>query len=413
MPSPLPLVFASHYVPLDLIAGAPIRTHRLLMGLSAEFDVTAVTFEPLERDGRISYSQLAARYPGVSPVTVPGPRRRSKRAEQSLGLARRESYTWGRWHTQAYERVLRDVVRRVRPSIVHFNDLGVALSGPVDMGINVYAAHNVESRVARGAAAMTSGPRKLFAEVESRKIRREESRVWQQMDLCLGVSEIDAAAIRAGGAPRVNVCPVGTDAVEQHSTPRRGPDEPLRLIFVGSRYHPNEHGLAWFVEHVLPRVRSAVPAVLEVVGTKPRRAVEAPGVIYVGPVASLDPHYDRAHAAIVPIFYGSGVRGKVVEAMAYGRPVVSTALGVEGLPVQPGVHYVQADDRDGFARALIDLADRLTRPPNDLSAMVAAARLIAQRHFWPTVVADLVKLYRSEIEQRESRPTARMRRSAR
>jgi glycosyltransferase involved in cell wall biosynthesis len=74
---------------------------------------------------------------------------------------------------------------------------------------------------------------------------------------------------------------------------------------------------------------------------------------------------------------------------------------------------VQAEDRDSFARALIDLADRLTRPPDELSAMLAAARLLAQRHFWPTVVADLVKLYRSEIEQREGRPTARMRGSAR
>jgi glycosyltransferase involved in cell wall biosynthesis len=407
------LVFASHYAPADLIAGAPIRTHRLLTGLSAEFETTLVTFEPRRSDGgRIAGPEPVERSPGWSIVTVPPPRRRSKRAAQLAGLASRGSYAWGRWQTPAYERALRDVVRRVRPDIVHFNDLGVALCGPVGTAVNVYGGQNVEHRVAQGAASVAAGARRVFAAVEAKKIRREETRVWRQMDLCLAVSELDAAAFRAGGARRVEVCLVGIDPVEPRPEPRRRPDEPLRLIFVGSNYHPNVHGLAWFIEHVLPAVQRAVPAILEVVGTKPDRAIEAPGVTYAGPVSSLDPHYDRAHVAIVPIFYGSGVRGKVVEAMAYGRPVVSTALGVEGLPVQPGEEYVHADGAEGFARALVGLAERIVDPADDIRTMLAAARLLAERHFWPTVVGDLVRLYRAAIEEPEREARANRRRVA-
>jgi polysaccharide biosynthesis protein PslH len=410
MPSRAPLLFASHQAPLELVAGAPIRTDRLLSGLSVEFDVTLVTFEPPPHDGhRARSSEIAARYPGVFLVTVPLPRRPSKRVAQVVGLASRRSYAWGRWQTRAYERAIRDVVRHVEPAIVHFNDLAVALPGPVGTAVNVYAGQNVEYRVAQGAASVGAGARRAFAALEAKKIRREESRVWRGMDLCLAVSELDAAAYRAGGARRVEVCPVGIDPVEPRLAPRRRPDEPLRLLFVGSNYHPNVHGLAWFVEHVLPTVQRTVPAILEVVGTKPARAVEAPGVIYAGPVPSLDPYYDRAHVAVVPIFYGSGVRGKVIEAMAYGRPVVSTALGVEGLPVKPGVHYVHGEDPAGFARALIGLAERLVGPADDVTTMLTTARGLAERHFWPTVVADLIRLYRQVIEEPAQASRARAR----
>jgi glycosyltransferase involved in cell wall biosynthesis len=395
------VVFVSHYAPLVLAAGADIRTHRLLTGLSAEFDVTFVTFEPAGVDGRtVAPSELAAAFPEISLVTAPPPRQRNKRAAQALTIAGHSSYTWGRWATPAFRFVLRDAVKRVNPAIVHFNDLAVALAGPVEAGLNVYSSQNVEHRVIRGAAEMTQGARKLFALIEAPKTRLEEKRVWQAMDVCLAVSELDAATIRAGGSRRVEVCLVGTDPVRLYPPPRRAADDPFRLVFVGSSYHPNEHGIAWFIERVLPAVRTAVPTVLEVVGMKPSRTLDAPGVVCTGQVPSVEPHYERAHAAIVPIFYGSGVRGKVVEAMAYGRPVVSTALGVEGLPVGPGMHYLRADDEDTFARALIELAERLRSPAGDLIAMLRAARTLAERHFWPSVVADLVALYRRETDAR-------------
>jgi glycosyltransferase involved in cell wall biosynthesis len=402
MPGRPRLVFASHYAPLTLTAGAPIRTYRLLTGLSAHFDVTFVTFaiDPYDAHA-LTHAEVAHRFGGLDVVTVPAPRLTAKRVAQLRGIAGPKSYAWGRWHVPAYQQTLRDVVRRCTPTIVHFNDLGVALSGPVDVPLNVYAAQNIEHRIAEGAARRASGARKVFAAVEAPKIRREEHRVWREMALCLAVSELDAAAMRAGGARRVELCPVGTDPVLARRPPRRDPQDPLRLIFVGSRYHPNEHGLAWFISDVFPRVARVQPTVLEVVGPKPERPLEAQGVTYTGPVPSLDPHYDRAHAAIVPIFYGSGVRGKVVEAMSYGKPVISTGLGVEGLPVQPGVHYVHADDAAAFARALVRLADQLRGPSDEIVAMLAAARLLAERHFWPAVIADLIALYATKVERRE------------
>ena len=86
--------------------------------------------------------------------------------------------------------------------------------------------------------------------------------------------------------------------------------------------------------------------------------------------------------------------------MAYGRPVVSTSLGVEGLELQAGTHYLRADDPDTFARVLVSLAERLEEDDLELERMLSAAREVAERHFWPAVVDRLQAMYRAEIERR-------------
>jgi len=220
------------------------------------------------------------------------------------------------------------------------------------------------------------------------------------MDLCLAVSELDANAMDAGNAHDVEICLVGTDPVPSYGLRPRTRNEPLRILFVGAgSYQPNEQGIAWFIENVFPNVRDAIPAVFDVVGPPPNRPIRARGVTYRGYVPSLDSFYRDAHVAIVPIFFGSGSRGKIVEAMAYGTPVVSTAVGAEGLHVKPDEHYIGADTAEQFVTALVRLADRLSAPDGEMERMLQAARAAAERHFWPNVVSALVETYRSRIDR--------------
>jgi glycosyltransferase involved in cell wall biosynthesis len=175
-------------------------------------------------------------------------------------------------------------------------------------------------------------------------------------------------------------------------------------VFVGSgAFDPYERGLAWFVRNVIPRLRDRVPVEFDVVGERPSRPVPAPGVAYVGHVPAVRPWYERAHAAVVPLFEGSGTRLKIVEAMAQGRPVVSTTLGASGLPLSSDVHYLRADDADAFVTALAALAKNIERGDGAVDAMLDRARSAITSLFWPTIVDRLVDLYRGEIEQRARR----------
>ena len=107
--------------------------------------------------------------------------------------------------------------------------------------------------------------------------------------------------------------------------------------------------------------------------------MQAKGVRYVGRVPSVEPFYSASHGVVVPVFEGSGTRLKMLEAMAYGRPVISTSLGAEGLPVVAGEHFLQADDPESFAAAAVRLAGWYLHPEDgQTSRLIANAREAAR-----------------------------------
>jgi glycosyltransferase involved in cell wall biosynthesis len=134
------------------------------------------------------------------------------------------------------------------------------------------------------------------------------------------------------------------------------------LLFVGSLgYYPNEDAVRFFVSEVLPKLRR-VRGDLEllVVGAEAssrlRRMLKtAPGVRWLGAVASLDEFYSRATAVIVPLRAGGGTRLKVLEAFAKARPVLSTSTGVAGLAVRPGIHFLLADSPEEWVSRCLTL----------------------------------------------------------
>ncbi len=273
----------------------------------------------------------------------------------------------------------------------------MALWGPVPDSFSVYGSHNVDQRVIAAEAEAASGLRHLFARVDARKVAREEIEVWRRMPLCLAVSDLDARTMRDAGARRVEVVPNGTDAVEPLPMRYREDDEPLRILFIGSgSYRPNERGIEWFVDAVLPELRSRLPVRFEVVGKPPQQPLSDPDVTYVGTVPSVRPHYERAHVTVVPLFQGSGTRLKVVETLALGRPLVSTPIGAEGLGLVPGRHFLEGRDAAGFVRALEEVAEDLSRRSGRTDAIVAAGMEAVATLTWERIGARLADLYLAE-----------------
>jgi glycosyltransferase involved in cell wall biosynthesis len=119
-------------------------------------------------------------------------------------------------------------------------------------------------------------------------------------------------------------------------------------------------------------------------------------------VPSVEPFYEASHGVVVPVFEGSGTRLKILEAMAYGRPVISTSPGAEGLPIVPGEHFLLADDPEAFAVAAAQLAEWSWSPGDDeVNRMIASAGEAVRRLLWPAITEQLVGLYRSELERLE------------
>jgi polysaccharide biosynthesis protein PslH len=395
------LVFATRRPPYPVDNGARIRANRLIHALAREFDVVLVTprHAPGSGDHAVEPADVAAVLPDSVRIAWTEGLTASRRAGQLASIPHRRSYEFGRYATPALTRVLRAELAGAARTVLHLDDPGVALAARgLEASLVAFAPHNVEHRIiAAAAASASSRPRRALLSLEARKIAVEERHLWRESDLCVAVSPLDAELMRGAGARDVVIAPNGTDPVQAKPVMRRSVPGPVQLLFVGSCYYgPNERGLSWFVREALPAVRERVAVAFDVVGRPPQRPVAAPDVHYVGSVPSVEPHYARAHAVVVPLFEGSGTRLKVVEAMAHGRPVISTGLGAEGLPVRPGEHFLRAETPREFAEAVARV-DRWMAGSDELDGLLARAGGVARELLWPEIGAALAAEYKERL----------------
>ena len=244
--------------------------------------------------------------------------------------------------------------------------------------------HNLLSVRFRQRAAVSTKPRvRRLWEADARQAEAWERRITSGYDLTIAVSDEDARVL--GGA--VAVVPNGVDLDLFRATAL--PSDP-RLIFSASfNYEPNIDGATWLCEDILPRVRQQIPdARLLLVGREPddrvRRLGRLPGVDAHFDVPAVRPLLESARVAVVPLRQGSGTRLKALEAMAAGRPVAGTEVGLEGLGLEDGVSACIAATADELALGVV----RLLRDDVAAAALAAAARSLAEAEFGWDQLAD-------------------------
>lgn len=213
---------------------------------------------------------------------------------------------------------------------------------------------------------------------------RYERETCSRFERIFTVSPQDESALRRYG-PRlpIEVSSMGVDT--QYFQEVKGEPDPATLVFIGYYEHsPNTDAAVWFVREILPLIRREVPECqLFLVGSYPTPPVlelaRVPGVTVTGRVPDLRTWLQRATAFVAPIRLGGGMRGKVVEALAAGRAVVSTRVGAAGLVAEDGRHLLLADDPAEFAAKTVSvLRDQGLR--RRLGA--AAAALVRQHYDW-------------------------------
>ena len=254
--------------------------------------------------------------------------------------------------------------------------------------------HNVESVIwRRYFENERNWIKKSYFWFEHQRMKRYERQACNRFDLVLTVSLQDKEVLqRLGVTAPIEVVETGVDT--EYFAPR--PDvhpTPGRLLFLGSLdWMPNIDGIDWFVRQVYPRIKQSYPHVsLDIVGRRPAAAVQAlaqndDSVNVYGSVPDVRPYMSEADIFVVPLRIGSGTRLKIFEAMAMRRPVVSTTIGAEGLPVDHGRHLLLADSAEDYAGAVVSL---LQDPPRKQAVACAGHELVTENYSWTTVSEKL------------------------
>ncbi|MGK0303267.1 MAG: glycosyltransferase involved in cell wall biosynthesis [Planctomycetota bacterium] len=186
---------------------------------------------------------------------------------------------------------------------------------------------------------------RLTRRMEARGLRSYEKRAIEQTPLTVTVSEHDRSlALGLVPSARVEAVSNSVDLERLPLLPAPACGAVPRLLFVGSLdYPPNLEAATELVERHVPALREAFPELtVRLVGKDPHghgaRFRGIAGVEVIGPVDDIVEHYRDTHAVYLPIRSGGGTRIKILEAWALGVPVLSTAVGCEGLPANDGVH---------------------------------------------------------------------------
>jgi GT2 family glycosyltransferase/SAM-dependent methyltransferase len=229
----------------------------------------------------------------------------------------------------------------------------------------LYYGHDVHYLRIEDRLRLTPGDSMLRAECD--EARKLEHKVWRLVDVVYYPSESETRHVRAWldeHAPKVRSHTVPAYAYD--SFPEH-PGENLRerhdLIFVAGFGHPpNADAAEWFVREVFPLVRERCPHIqLDLVGSNPSDSVKAlhgEGITVTGFVTDeeLTARYGSARVVVAPLRYGGGMKGKVIEAMRFGVPCVTTSAGVQGL-AEAGEFLVARDDAADFAEQVLRYLD--------------------------------------------------------
>ena len=194
----------------------------------------------------------------------------------------------------------------------------------------------------------------------------------------------------------VSVSPLGIDcaffAPCDPPPSRRGEEDSADIAFVGNFEHPpNADAVAFLADQVVPRLGRRVRVRIIGRGVTPEvAALAGDGIEVLGAVPDVRPHLAAARVVVAPVRFGTGMRGKILEALAMARPVVTTPVGAEGLGAVSGVHLLVAREAGDFAAAVRSVLDD---PARGRALGREGRALVTARFDWDTVAAAHEAVY--------------------
>jgi sugar transferase (PEP-CTERM/EpsH1 system associated) len=397
------ILFLAFELPYPLDRGGRVKTFHFLQALARHHKVTLVALSrsPLE-------SQHLGRFAGwleavhLVPVGLSWAR---KMRLASLGLWRRKPFVMALYDSREMRDLVSTLLQTQEYDVIYADHLHMSQYVPKSTGsFTVLDQHNVEAVILhRFFQSRRLGPLKAFAWWEWRRMASYEPAECRRFNMVLVTTPIDAELVRPWLQPeqRLEVLPIGVDV--EYFKPVSCPSDSCTLVSLGTlAWQPNADGVLWFCREVLPLVQAHVPGVtFQIIGDRPpvmiRKLGEDKAIELLGRVDDVRPFLTNSAGLIVPLRVGSGMRVKVLDALAMGVPVVSTTVGCEGIAVTHGRDVLIADRPPDFARAIVELMS-----DGELQRRLSKAgrALVTERYAWPVIHDQIGKVFADILGRR-------------
>ncbi len=226
----------------------------------------------------------------------------------------------------------------------------------------IYRAHNIEHEIWSRTAVMAHGLEKLYLKNLSKRIKSFEVQTLNKYDLLVPITGRDGDILnKLGNHKPLHVSQTGIDSsvLIPNSKNLKHPT----LFHIGSlEWAPNQEGLIWFFDNCWDAVREKYPDLQFFIAGRNapawfQKMMNLPNVVFKGEVADAYEFMNSKSIMVVPLFSGSGMRIKIIEGMALGKPIITTAVGTEGISTTSGLNIVVTENAEGFVQSITDLIE--------------------------------------------------------
>jgi glycosyltransferase involved in cell wall biosynthesis len=401
------LLLLTPQLPYPPHQGTSLRNFHIIEGLSERHQITLLSFlQDEQHEAPSVHSPLSDLCGRVVTIPAPQPRSTPERLWQMLSTRMPDMAL--RLDSRRFEITLRRLLSENTFDVVQVEGIEMAwvMNSIRIVKPNqklVYDAHNAETLLQyRALQADLQNPRRwpvaAYSWVQSGRLRQFEAKVVEQADWVTAVSQIDKEYLtdqQAGNQVPITVIPNCIDVVQYNveSFPER--PHTFDIIFIGKMdYRPNVDAVLWFADKVWPQILAGKPdTTWAIVGQKPHARLNklqnVPGIKVTGWVEHVQPYLAGAKVFVMPFRVGSGTRLKLIEALAAGKAVVSTSLGVEGYSIEDGRELLLADTPADMALKVLDLLQESQRRIQ-LGVM---GRKFAKQYDWRKVIPMFDEVY--------------------
>lgn len=268
----------------------------------------------------------------------------------------------------------------------------------------VLREHNFEALIYERFARNERNPlKKLVASIHGRRLRKEELNFIRHLDAIIPITTEDETLLRKE-VPNAWYKTISGGVDTDYYRPDNAQTDPATIVWIGGMtWEPNQDAVYYFANEIFPQVLQQCPSArFEVAGIGTDRLNDlkqkfADNIILHGRAPDTRPLIRRATILICPLRVGGGMRLKLLEFFAMGKPVVSTTIGAEGNLACDDEHIILRDSPTEYADALVWLLNS----PDKRQELGASARLLAEEQYsWDSVGKRFYEFYQEVIGHR-------------